>query len=120
MFKQQEPITLKLSHTETARTKSSIIKMNSNNSIQIKINSNVLLQELDNEAVLLNLTDEHYFGLDDVGLRFWQLLDKHGNSVDVIRDMKVEYDAPEETLHKDLGKFIIELEQAGLLSIIEK
>jgi hypothetical protein len=93
--------------------------MNSNISIQVKIDANVLLQELEDEAVLLNLTDEHYFGLDDVGLRFWQLLDKHGNSADVIRDMKIEYDAPEDTLHKDLGKFIIELESAGLLSIIE-
>ena len=94
--------------------------MSSNNSIQVKIDDNVLLQELENEAVLLNLTDEHYFGLDDVGLRFWQLLDKYGDSADVIRDLKVEYDVSEETLHKDLGKFIIELEQAGLLSIVEK
>lgn len=92
--------------------------MTLNNSIQVKIDSNVLLQELENEAVLLNLTDEHYFGLDDVGLRFWQLLEQFENSVDVIREMNVEYDAPEETLHKDLGRFIVELENAGLLTIV--
>jgi len=89
-----------------------------NNSIQVKIDPNVLLQELENEAVLLNLTDEHYFGLDDVGLRFWQLLEQFENSEDVIQKMKVEYDAPEETLHQDLSKFIVELESAGLLTIL--
>lgn len=93
--------------------------MNNSDSIQVKIDSNVLLQELDNEAVLLNLSDEHYFGLDDIGLRFWQLLEEYGNSNDVISQMKIEYAAPEETLHKDLGKLIVELESAGLLSIIE-
>jgi hypothetical protein len=87
-------------------------------SIQVKIDPNVLVQELDNEAVLLNLTDEHYFGLDDIGLRFWQLLEQYENTAEVIQQMKVEYDAPEETLHKDIGKFVVELESAGLLSIV--
>lgn len=87
-------------------------------SIKVKIDPNVLIQELENEAVLLNLTDEHYFGLDDIGLRFWQLLEQHENSAEVIQQMKAEYDAPEETLDQDLGKFIVELESAGLLSIV--
>jgi len=92
--------------------------MNNTHSIQVKIDPNVILQEVDDEAVLLNLTDEHYFGLDDVGLRFWQLLELHQNTDQVIEVLKLEYDAPQETLHKDLGKFVIELEGAGLLSIV--
>ena len=91
--------------------------MSDYSSINVKIDPNVLTQELEGEAVLLNLTDEHYFGLDDVGLRFWQLLEQHENSSDVIREMKIEYDVCEETLYRDLGKLIVELENAGLLSI---
>lgn len=94
--------------------------MSSSSSIQVKIDPNALIQELENEAVILNLNEEHYYGLDDVGLRFWQLLTEHGNSHDVIRQMSIEYDVPEEVLHKDLGILIVELEHAGLLSIIEK
>lgn len=90
-----------------------------NTSIQVKIDPNVLIQELENEAVLLNLNEEHYYGLDDVGLRFWQLLAEHENSDDVIKQMLSEFDAPKDTLHKDLGKFIIELEKVGLLTIVE-
>lgn len=80
----------------------------------------MLLQELEDEAVLLNVSDEHYFGLDDVGLRFWQLLEQHGDTDTVVRHMKIEYDASEQTLHKDLGKLIVELETAGLIEIVNQ
>lgn len=93
--------------------------MNGSHSIHVTLNPDVLLQELEEEAVLLNLTDEHYFGLDETGLRFWQLLAEHGNSDDVIKTLSGEYEASQETLHKDLGIFIIELEKAGLLTITE-
>ena len=93
--------------------------MNAKKILQVKTDENVLVQELDDEAVLLNLTDEHYFGLDEIGLRFWQLLETHGNTNDVVAILKTEYDAPEDTLHTDLGKFVVELETAGLLSIVD-
>ena len=84
----------------------------------ITLSPDVISQEVSGETVLLDLESEHYFGLDDIGLRFWQLLAQHENSAEVIQQMNVEYDAPEETLHQDLGKFIVELESAGLLSIV--
>ena len=87
--------------------------------IKVRIPDNVLTQELDGEAVLLDLTDEHYFGLDSIGLRFWQLLNEHGETGAVVKALEREFDASAEILHSDLGKFIVELEQAGLLSIIE-
>ncbi len=87
--------------------------------IKVQIPSNILLQELDDEAVLLNLNEEHYYGLDRIGLRFWNLLAKHENTEDVIKQMLVEFDATEEELHKDLGKLIVELENAGLLNIVD-
>lgn len=93
--------------------------MKDNHSIKVKINPDVLVQELEGEAVLLNLSDEHYFGLDDVGLRFWKMLQEHENSADVIRQLRVDYDATEAVLHQDLGKFIVELEKVGLLNIVE-
>lgn len=87
-------------------------------SIKVKIDQNVLIQELENEAVVLNLDEEHYYGLDETGLRFWQLLEQHSNTSEVVRQMAIEFDAPEDVLHKDLGKFIVELETAGLLKVI--
>jgi hypothetical protein len=93
--------------------------MKDSHSIKVKISPDILLQELEGEAVLLNVSDEHYFGLDDVGLRFWKMLQKHENSAEVIRQLQIEYDVAEAVLHQDLGQFIVELEKAGLLSIVE-
>lgn len=94
--------------------------MNTNRAVNVKLDPNVLVQEVDNEAVLLNLSNEHYFGLDDIGLRFWQLLGEHKNSNEVIQTIKSEYDVSEARLHADLGKFIVELENAGLLTIVQE
>lgn len=85
--------------------------------LDVRFKDDVLAEELSDEAVLLNLEDERYFGLDEVGLRFWQLLQKHGNSTDVISEFLQEYKVEESVTQKDLAKFILELEQAGLLVI---
>lgn len=92
--------------------------MKNSKPIQVEIDPNVIVQKLDDEAVLLNLTDEHYFGLDNIGLRFWELLEEHKDSNKVIETMKTEYSVSKERLHLDLGKFVVELETAGLLKIL--
>ena len=44
---------------------------------RVSVNDDVLFQELDGEGVLLNLKTGVYFGLDSVGARVWQLLEKY-------------------------------------------
>jgi len=85
--------------------------------IHVNFKSDVLIEELDNEAVLLNSKSEHYFGLDESGVRFWKLLEQNGNSADTVKSLLSEYNIDEPTLQKDVAKFIIELDQAGLLEI---
>jgi hypothetical protein len=46
---------------------------------QITVSPEVLFQEVGGEAVLLDLKSESYFGLDDVGMRIWQLLQEQGS-----------------------------------------
>ena len=46
---------------------------------QITVSPEVLFQEVGGEAVLLDLASESYFGLDDVGMRIWQLLQEQGS-----------------------------------------
>ena len=49
-------------------------------SISVNFKAEVLVEELGDEAVLLDSASEHYYGLDAIGLRFWQLLKKYGNT----------------------------------------
>jgi hypothetical protein len=77
--------------------------------------SHVLFQELEGEMVLLNLETEHYYGLDDVGTRFWQLLTEHGDMERVLTQMIAEFDVDEATIRADVTRLVSELSTAGLL-----
>jgi len=85
--------------------------------IKINLIPHVLVEELDDEAVLLNSQTEHYFGLDETGLRFWKLLEETKNSADTVKKLLTEYSIDEATLQKDVAKFIIELDNAGLITM---
>lgn len=82
---------------------------------QLQIADDVLFQAVADEAVLLNIADNHYYGLDDVATRMWQLLAEHGTEEAVIQEMLAEYDVDEATLHQDFAALVEELEQRGLI-----
>lgn len=79
-----------------------------------KVSDKVLIQEIEGEAVLLNLSNEQYFGLNDVGTRFWNLLSEHGESEKVIEALKEEYMVDEDELENDLAVLVNKLVDQGL------
>lgn len=83
----------------------------------VTISSDVLFQELEGEAVLLNLANEHYYGLDDIGTRIWQLLQEEHNVESVVAQMLAEYDVSEALLRQDIANLIEELTQAELVTV---
>jgi len=87
-----------------------------NNQI-IKISTDVLSQEVAGETVLLDLRSEHYFGLEEVGTRFWQLLQKDGEFQAAYDTLLQEYDVDAEQLQSDLESLLSELESAGLIQL---
>lgn len=86
---------------------------------RVRTSANVLFQELEGEAVLLNLDNDRYYGLDDVGTRMWQLLEKHGDLATVLEHLLAEYagEVDESTLRQDLGELVGKLAAAGLLTV---
>jgi hypothetical protein len=65
---------------------------------------------------LLDPNAERYFGLDNVGTRFWQLLHEHGGDLEkIVTVMLDEYDVDEATLRHDLGGLIGRLAAEGLV-----
>ena len=40
----------------------------------LRIPNHVLSRRVGDETVILSLDDEHYFGLDGVGTRFWEIV----------------------------------------------
>jgi hypothetical protein len=83
----------------------------------VKISDEVLFQEIEGECVLLNLSNEQYFGLDEVGTRFWHLISADGKSENALKSLQKEYAVNEETLRNDLTLLINELKEQGLVTI---
>ena len=86
---------------------------------QIRPNPDVLFQIFDNEAVLLHLKTEIYYSLNDVGARFWQLLEEQEQATAeiLIAQLLNEYEVDAETLQKDIHNLLEQLTQAQLVKV---
>ena len=76
------------------------------------------VRNIGNETVLLNLATGTYFGLDDIGSRFLQLLQSDGRLEKAHAVMLQEFDVPAETLESDLLQLCERMCVAGLLQTL--
>jgi hypothetical protein len=84
---------------------------------RVSLSSEVLFQELDSESILLTMKTEHYYSLDDIGTRMWQLLAEDGDTEKVVSRLLTEYEVDEAALRRDLAELIGNLVTAGLASV---
>ena len=82
---------------------------------RVVIQPDVLVNVIDGEAVLLNLKSECYFGLDEVGLRMWQVLTELDSVKAAYEALLAEYDVEPEELQHDLEELIEQLVEHGLV-----
>lgn len=83
----------------------------------LSVPAHVLVRKAGDETVLLNLRTEHYYGLEGVGARFWELVETgttFGEAVDALRS---EYDVRADTLTADLMALSTDLRENGLLLV---
>ena len=87
---------------------------------RVSIPPHVIFRELQGEAVLLNLNSERYYGLDEVGTRFWNVL-AVSDSIDQAYQILVqEYDAQPDELQGDIKRLIDELLDQGLIEVVDE
>ena len=81
----------------------------------MRIPDDVAVRRLGSETILLNLMTGTYFGLDEVGSRFLELLERNGQ-IQAARDVILqEFDVSSETLEADLLRLCEDMCAAGLL-----
>jgi hypothetical protein len=66
-------------------------------------------------TVLLDSRSGHYYGLDEVGSRIWQLAQSGFDPSSIAEKLAQEYDAAPERLQQDVQHFISELKHSRLL-----
>lgn len=78
-------------------------------------NQDFLVQVVKGEAVLLNAKTGDYFGLNEVGSDFYQLVDGKKNLDEIIDLLEQEYDVHREVLKADLEGLVVRLLEKEIL-----
>lgn len=84
---------------------------------RVSRSDHVLSQDVGGEAVLLDLASEHYFGLNPVGTRIWQLLETPTALSELYRLLCSEFQVDPMQIERDLLTLIGELSAAGLVVV---
>jgi hypothetical protein len=83
----------------------------------LRIPAHVLSRQVGAETVLLSLADEHYYGLEGVGTRLWEIL-REGTTLDeAVETLLGEYDVARDVLVRDLTAVVEDLRANGLLVV---
>ena len=83
------------------------------------LSEEVLVQEVSGEAVLVDLATGTYFGLNETGARFWNLLGRLSRGDLAVRALVQEFEVDEEMLRIDMRRLLQELVSAGLVVLGE-
>jgi len=73
--------------------------------------------ELEGETVILDLDAGVYSGLDAVGTRIWQLLEREQAVADLCAVLLEEYEVDVEQCHQDLLAFLKDLASQNLIEV---
>jgi hypothetical protein len=89
-------------------------------STEIVVAQGVLASDFGAEQVILNLRDGVYYGLEDVGARIWQLLQRPTTVTAVRAALLEEYDVDAARCERDVDGLIADLAARGLVRIREQ
>jgi coenzyme PQQ synthesis protein D (PqqD) len=76
----------------------------------------VLAQRSGDSLVLLSPQSGHYYTLDEVGARVWELCDGSRSVDDVVASVHAEYDAPLDVIRSDVLELLEDLRVEHLLA----
>ncbi|MBC9909738.1 PqqD family protein [Chitinophaga varians] len=83
---------------------------------QLKISENSIVREMGDGYVILNVSTEHFYELNDVGKRFWELLADNKDYDAAFHTLQEEYAVSPDRLQADLFRLIEDLRKAELIT----
>ena len=84
----------------------------------LRIPDSVAARKIGDETILLNLETGTYYGLDNVGSRFLELLERNGEIAVAYRTLLIEVDVNPEILEADILRLSEEMRSKGLLEVV--
>lgn len=83
----------------------------------IVVADDVVSCDLDDEAAILNMKNGVYYGLDPIGAKIWNKVQKPCKINDIIEMILDEYDVDKERCKNDVVELVSELMDNGLVKI---
>ena len=84
---------------------------------RVEVPKYVMVRFLEKESVFLNLDTEHYYGLDEIGTRMWQVVTTSPNIEDAFVQLLGEFDVEAQQLRENLSELLERLIDLGLLRV---
>jgi len=72
---------------------------------------------IDGETVMMSIENGKYYGLDDIGSRIWELIEKPVKVSDLIDALLEQFDVDRKTCERDVLKFLNELNEDKILGV---
>jgi hypothetical protein len=83
---------------------------------RLSIPPQVMSRPVGDETVLLDLESGTYFGLDGVGKRIWESIDKGLTLGDTVAVIEAEYEVDKDQAKADVIEFVSDLIERGLVA----
>jgi hypothetical protein len=77
----------------------------------------VVHRTLASETVLLNIETGFYYGMDETGGRFFEVMSQAPSVAAAVETLTQEFDAPEEQIRVDMLRYCSELLEHGLIEL---
>lgn len=82
--------------------------------------TNMVAADMGKEVIILHLQKGHYFGLDQVGARIWDLLQSPITVNEIERQLVEEYDVEADQCHREVTGLLKDLWDEGLVEVREE
>jgi len=83
----------------------------------IKRNPELISSDVDGEKVMMNVENGEYFGLDSVGSRIWELIEKPTEVDKLIESLLKEFEVDRKECEADTLEFLNQLLEKKLLIV---
>jgi hypothetical protein len=77
----------------------------------------IVASDIDGETVMMSIENGKYYGLDDIGSRIWELIEKPVKVSDLIDTLLGRYEVDRETCERDVLKFLNELNEDRIVQV---
>jgi hypothetical protein len=77
----------------------------------------IVASDIDGETVMMSVENGEYYGLDNIGSRIWELIQKPIKVSDLIDTLLERFDVDRETCEKDVLTFLNELNDDKILEV---